>query len=120
MPATAATSASTLVFRVTWIEPVLNVDAGDFQLTVTGGVSGTIATVTPVSASVYDVTVTGVTGDGTIRLDRKANSTVVDYAGNSVGTGTFTGGQSYSIRAAGSGVWINGESDGIWSDTTNC
>ena len=118
-PVAAATSADTLVFRVTWIEPVQNVDAGDFQLTVTGGVTGTISGVTAVNPSVYDVTVTGVAGDGTIRLDRRASATVVDYAGNPVGSGTYTGGQVYSIRAVGSGVWINGDSDGSWSDTAN-
>jgi len=119
-PATSSTTSSTLVFRVTWSEPVLNVDSGDFILTTAGnGMTGVIASVTPVSTNVYDVTVTGAGGDGTIRLDRKASATVVDLAGNSVSSGIFAGGQSYTMRAPGSGVWINEETDGLWSDAAN-
>jgi autotransporter-associated beta strand protein len=119
-PATPSTTSSTLVFRVTWSEPVLNADTGDFVLTFAGnGMTGTIASVASVSTSVYDVTITGAGGDGTIRLDRKASATVVDLAGNSVSSGTFTGGQSYTMRAPGSGVWINEETDGVWSDAAN-
>ncbi|HEX2852890.1 MAG TPA: Ig-like domain-containing protein, partial [Opitutaceae bacterium] len=119
-PTTTSTTSTTLVFRVTWSEPVINVDAGDFQLTSAGtGMTGTISSVTPVSSSVYDVTVTGAGGDGTIRLDRRASATVADFAGNSVSSGTFTGGQSYIIRAPGSGVWIKDDADGVWSDAAN-
>jgi rhamnogalacturonan endolyase len=118
-PATASTQSTALVYRVTFAEPVLNVDAGDFVLALGAGVTGAIASVVPVSASVYDVTVTGVSGDGTIRLDRKTGATIVDVAGNSVSSGAFTSGQSYAIRLPGSGVWKNDESGGLWSDVTN-
>ncbi|HWA27198.1 MAG TPA: Ig-like domain-containing protein, partial [Lacunisphaera sp.] len=116
-PPTAATSSSTLVFRVTFFEPVVNVDAGDFVLT-TSGASGTISSLSPVNASVYDVTVTGASGDGTIRLDRRANSTIQDLAGNAGSSGTFTGGQSYTMRLPGSSVWASTDS-GVWSDAAN-
>jgi autotransporter-associated beta strand protein len=119
-PITTSTTSNTLVFRVTWSEPVINVDVGDFQLTTAGtGMTGTISSVTAVSSSVYDVTVTGVGGDGTIRLDRRASSSVQDFAGNSVSSSTFTGGQNYIIRAPGSGVWITDDADGVWSDAAN-
>jgi len=117
-PATPATSAGTVVFRVTMDEPVINVDTADFGLTKTSSATGTISSVTQITPSIYDVTVTGVGGDGTIRLDRLPSANITDYAGNTTSTG-FTGGQSYSIRLAGSGVWTNTDSDGLWSDSAN-
>jgi len=119
-PTTASTQSSTLVYRVTFAEPVLNVDTGDFILTSTGnGMTGAIASLTAVSSSVYDVTVTGAGGDGTIRLDRKASATIVDVAGNSISSSTYTGGQSYTMRLPGSGVWVSDDSSGLWSDVAN-
>lgn len=118
-PTTPSTASSTLVFRVTFFEPVINVDTGDFILTPTGtGMTGTIASLAAVSPSVYDVTVTGAGGDGTIRLDRRSGSSIQDLAGNAGSSGTFTGGQSYTMRLPGSGVWDSTES-GAWSDVLN-
>ena len=56
--ASSPTNANTLIWRVTFSEPVLNVDTADFT------VSGTTATVTAVSAAAgvanaYDVTASG-------------------------------------------------------------
>ncbi len=119
-PATPSTAASTLVFRVTFFELVVNVDVGDFVLTMSGsGVTGTLASLTPVSGNVYDVTVTGAGGDGTIRLDRRSGNSIQDLAGNSGSSGSFTGGQSYTMRLPGSSVWTSTEATGDWSDTAN-
>ena len=72
-------------------------DTTDFSLHATGTVSGTVASVSAVSGSVYTVTVTGVTGDGTMRLDlNPSGSTITDAFGN-VLTATHTGDQSYTI-----------------------
>ena len=118
-PATPSTSVGTLVFRVTFLEPVVNVDTGDFILTNSGtGMTGAIASLAAVSGNVYDVTVTGAGGDGTIRLDRRASSSIQDLAGNAGSSATFTGGQSYTMRLPGSGVWGSSES-GLWSDALN-
>jgi rhamnogalacturonan endolyase len=117
-PTTAATTASTLVFRVTFTEPVSGVDAADFSLTLSG-VTGSIASCVPVSASVYDVTVSGVSGDGTVRLDAKSSGTgITDVAANAMNTG-FTSGQTYTIRLPGSGVWISDSSGDLWSTAAN-
>jgi autotransporter-associated beta strand protein len=118
-PATPSTASSTLVFRVTFFEPVVNVDTGDFILTMAGaGMTGTISSLTPVSPNVYDVTVTGAGGDGTIRLDRRSGSSIQDLAGNAGSSGTFTGGQSYTMRLPGSGVWVSSD-PGLWSVSAN-
>ncbi len=126
-PSSPATASSTLVFRVTMSEPVvntnpavpaLNVDIADFSLTKTpASITGAISSVTQISPTVFDVTVTGVSGDGTIRLDRPSSATITDLAGNTTNSG-FTGGQSYTLRLPGSGVWANTEG-GAWSDTAN-
>ncbi len=118
-PTASATTSSTLVYRITFVEPVVNVDAADFTLTRSSGVTGTIASLVPVSSSVYDVTVTGASGDGTIRLDRGASSSIQDLAGNAGSSGTYTAGQSYTLRLVGSGVWALSESGGVWSDPAN-
>jgi len=115
-PTTPATTSSTLVYRVTFVEPVVNVDIADFTLTRSAGVTGTIASLVQVSGDVYDVTVQDASGDGTIRLDRGANSSIQDLAGNAGSSGTYTGGQSYTLRFVGSGVWALSESGGVWSD----
>ncbi len=68
-PATAVSSPGSVTFRVTFSEAVQGVDADDFGLVATGTVAGyRIGTIAAVSASVYDVTVNGITGEGSLRL----------------------------------------------------
>lgn len=85
-------------FTVTFSENVTGVDASDFAATLTGSVAVTGIVVTPVSGSVYTVTVNGVTGDGTLRLDLIASATgIADAAGNAI-SGGFTGGDAYAVQ----------------------
>jgi gliding motility-associated-like protein len=97
----AATSAlvtkATTTYTVTFSEAVTGVDASDFTATKTGTVtSGTIA-VTPSSSSVYSVSVAGVAGDGSLRLDLNGSGTgITDASGNAI-SGGFTGGSTYTI-----------------------
>lgn len=85
-PSDAKTNADSLTFRVTFSEAVGNVDAGDFS--VTGSGTATTASVTgmsQVSASVYDVTVSG--GDlagfeGFVGLGMTGGTGIEDVAGN--------------------------------------
>lgn len=59
-----------VTFRVTFSEAVQGVTAANFALvSVTGSVSGTIGTPSAVSASVYDVTVSSLSGTGEFRLN---------------------------------------------------
>ncbi len=117
-PATYSTNGGTVVWRVTFAEPVLNVDLADFALTKSG-TAGTLSSLTAVSTTVYDVTAASVSGDGTLRLDLNASGTgIVDLAANAV-SGAYTSGQAYTVRLAGSGVWISTDDDDLWSDATN-
>jgi microcystin-dependent protein len=98
--ATGATpnNAGSEQFIVTFSEDVTGVDASDFTATRTGNVADSGIVVTPISGSVYTVTVNGVTGDGTLRLDLNAAGTgIADTAGNAV-SGGFTGGGVYTVQ----------------------
>ena len=77
VPAAAMTNASSVTFRATFSEDVVNVDTSDFAWSGTAAGDRTVASVHAVSASVYDVTVKGLTGsNGTVNLDLAANPTI--------------------------------------------
>jgi autotransporter-associated beta strand protein len=122
-PDTTNTFADTLTYSVTFAEPVVGtLTADNFTLTVVSrivGVDGVIGTVTRTDDTTFNVEVTGVSGDGTVRLDLKAvkadASTIEDLAGNKC-TAAYTSGQTYTMRYVGSGVW-NTDEDRAWSDT---
>jgi len=104
-PTTATTSATSVTYRVTFSEKVTGVDTTDFAVTtVTGAVTGSVASngVSPVGTAgdTYDVTVSSITGEGTLRLDLNPTGTgIKDAAGNAI-SGGYTGGQTYTIQAA--------------------
>jgi hypothetical protein len=83
---TAATSVS---YTVTFSQAVSGVDAADFTLYSDGNATGTISAITPSGGGgdTYTVTVTGISGDGSLRLDLKGagtnikNGSAVDIVG---------------------------------------
>lgn len=80
----STTNATTVAYTVTFDSSVSGVDAGDFQLSSTGTVVGTIASVSG-GGTTYTVTINNISGDGTLRLDLKNTSTgITDAAGNTV------------------------------------
>ncbi|WP_353861388.1 DUF4347 domain-containing protein [Azospirillum formosense] len=88
---TPAANASSVTYTVTFSEDVSGVDPTDFTLATTGTASGTIGTVTQVSASVYTVSITGISGTGTLGLNLKGTGTgIKDTANNDIAAG-FTG-----------------------------
>ncbi|QCO05578.1 Ig-like domain-containing protein [Azospirillum argentinense] len=88
---TPAANASSVTYTVTFSEGVSGVDSSDFTLATTGTASGTIGTVTQVSAGVYTVSVTGISGAGTLGLNLKGTGTgIKDTANNDIAAG-FTG-----------------------------
>ncbi|HMT08911.1 MAG TPA: right-handed parallel beta-helix repeat-containing protein, partial [Pyrinomonadaceae bacterium] len=92
-------SASSVDFTVTFSEPVIGVDPGDFTLATTGGIASAsvtgATTVGPAPSAVWTVTVNTGTGSGDIRLDTSAGG-ITDVAGNSLTTG-FTTGEAYTM-----------------------
>jgi hypothetical protein len=76
------TNASTVQFTVTFSESVTGVNPTDFQVATTGTVGTTLTQVAPVSGSVYTVTVSGVSGNGTLGLNLVDNGSIHDLAGS--------------------------------------
>ena len=130
-PASATTAADSLVFRVTFDEPVQNVDTTDFTASGTSGAPSNVSTVT---SSSYDVTVSG--GDlasytGTVSLGFAGGQNISDTpAGNALTNTTPTGAnESYTVDntapaapstpdlAAGSDTGAS-STDNITNDTT--
>ena len=91
VPLTSPTNVDTVTFRVTFAEDMQNVDTADFALAATGTVAGTLNAVNPQSASVYDVVITGVSGDGTLGLDFQAGNDIQDMVGNPLGASPTIG-----------------------------
>ena len=88
------TSATSVNFTVTFSQDVTGVDAGDFTLAGTATSGASVATVTPVSASVYTVTVnTGVSG--TLGLSVLGSATTSPDV-----TDDYTTGELYTVDKA--------------------
>jgi len=98
-PATASTNAASVVFTVTFSENVNNLATNDFSAAMGAGVSG--ATITNVSAAAgtsVDVTVSTISGNGTLGLNVLTANGINDNATNALTSGTPTGSnQNYTI-----------------------
>ncbi|MFD2366881.1 Ig-like domain-containing protein [Pseudoduganella sp. GCM10020061] len=90
---TPAASATEIDFIVQFTEAVGGLDVSDFALALTGATVASINSVTG-SGNSYTVRVSGIQGDGTIRLDLNGSGTgVADSAGNAIGAGFAEGAQ---------------------------
>lgn len=97
-PSETTTRADSLVFRVTFSEVVQNVDASDFQLNTTS--TATITGITPISGSVYDVTVSGgnlADFNGSVGLDLSAGNNIIDRVDNALLASDPTMDQVYTV-----------------------
>ncbi|SDZ97662.1 MBG domain-containing protein [Pedobacter hartonius] len=93
----ALTNAASLDYTVTFSENISGLEISDFTATATGSATGTVAAASPVSGSVYTVTVSSITGLGTLRLDlNNAGTGIIDIANNPVSSG-FNTGELYTI-----------------------
>src|SRR5205823_5003438 len=100
------TNAGSVQFQVRFSEPVTGVDASDFQVVTSGSAAAGAVSVAGSGAS-YTVTVSDVSGAGTLGLSLIDDDTIRDILTNSAqdhslggtgtGNGSFTGGETYSI-----------------------
>jgi len=98
------TNAGSVHWAVTFSGSVSGVDTTDFALARTGALTGgSVTTVSPASgpASVYTVTATTGSGDGTLGLNLVDNDSISDstgakLGGTGLGNGNFTG-QTYTV-----------------------
>lgn len=96
-PSGGAVSTDTSVdFTVNFSESVNNISTDDFALGTTGGATGTIASVSATSGSSVTVTVSGITGNGTIKLNLNGATNISDAAGN-VGPAAYTSGSAHTV-----------------------
>jgi len=97
-----AANAASVVFRVVFNENVSNISTDDFSLAASG-TSGVVSAVSASSGASVDVTVSSITGAGTLALDLNANTDLVDDYGNGNNndgfgyTPPFTGGGSHAV-----------------------
>lgn len=91
-PTAAATSVN---FTVTFSESVTGVSTDDFALGITGTANGTIASVSG-SGSSFTVTVSGIVGNGTIKVNLNASTNIADAAGNA-GPVAYTSGATHTV-----------------------
>ena len=90
-----ATSPS-VDYTVKFSQSVTGVDASDFTLATTGNASATIASVTG-SGDTYTLTVSGISGDGTLRLDLNGSGTGIQNGSSVAITSGYTAGQTYTL-----------------------
>ncbi|MBO3699220.1 T9SS type A sorting domain-containing protein [Roseivirga sp. E12] len=94
-PADLNTSASSVQFRVTFSEKVVNVSADDF--TVSGDVTGEITSVVANGDGLfYDITVSNISGKGALNLTVNSSTNITDIQGNGL-TGSAGSVESYNI-----------------------
>ena len=96
-PTDENTSADELTFRVTFSEPVQNVDASDFAV---NGSTATVTDVTEESPGVYCVKISGgdlADLDGRVGLDLDPNQDITDLVGNPLPTAEPTVDQTYNL-----------------------
>ena len=89
-PTSSPTNATDVTFEVTFSKNVQYVDTTDFSVALTG-TTGTLNTVTPVSASVYDVNINTVAGNGTLGLGFTSGNNIADMADNPLGASPSIG-----------------------------
>lgn len=82
-------------FVVNFNEAVGNISTDDFALAGTGSATGAITGVSATSGSSTTVTVSGISGNGTLRLDLNAGTNIADAAGNV--PAAFTGGTTHTV-----------------------
>ena len=107
------------VFRVAFNHTVGGVTTAAFGVSTTGTAAGTVVAVSSGTGSTFDVTVGGLAGTGTLRLDLAPDNGIVDGAG--APEHGYSAGEHYTLVApsVGDGTWIRRETGGFWSDPLN-
>jgi hypothetical protein len=96
------TSDSSVTYTVTFNEPVTGVDPTDFQPALTGGVTSTTPVAVSGTGEVYQVTINGISGTGTLGLNLVDAGTIKDAAGNPLQPGGTVALQPAQTFATGS------------------
>ena len=95
---TPAATAASVDFLVTFSEPIGTAQTGDFSLSTFSSSGGTVSAVSG-SGDTRTVTVSDLSGEGSIRLDVPSGSGIADLAGNTV-SAAFSGGALHGVDRA--------------------
>ncbi len=112
-------TVGSVVYRMLFNTPVNNVTTSAFTLTATGTATGSVASVSAGSGTVFDITVNAIGGLGDLKLVLVPANGITDGGGNP--EAGYTAGQPYTLVAptTGSGVWIHPATGGSWSNAVN-
>lgn len=96
--ASDTTNASTVDYTLTFSQSVSGVDPTDFRVVTSSGMVYSSVDVTPISGSVYKVSVTGTAGTGTVGLNFVDNNSVRNERGQflQLNTTEFAAQQTYA------------------------
>lgn len=97
-PLTENTNSDVVVFRITFSEAVVNTDVSDFKIVTGNTANGNINSISAVQENIYDVTLSGITGNGTIALDVSDTYDIEDLAGHLLDTTIAFTAQAYTIQ----------------------
>lgn len=100
-PIESVTDAESVVFRVTFSEPVFGVTSDDFEIEMSGTVTGTVGGVAHVEKhKVYYVEVQSVQGEGQLGLGLLPGNDIMDFRGNPAATAITGTTEVYHIETA--------------------
>ena len=88
-------TATSVDFTATFSEAVTGVSADDFTIVASGTAAGTISSVTTADNIVYTVAVTGITGNGTLKLALNSATDIRDAASNAAPA--YNGGTAHTV-----------------------
>ena len=97
--ADSLTTADSVSFDVSFSEATSGVDLSDFSLVTSGTVAGTLSAISG-SNGHYRVTVSGISGNGTLGLTFAGGQNITDANGNALTATTPTLGEAYTIDKA--------------------
>lgn len=97
-PSSQTTNSSQVTFQVQFSEAVLSIDIGDFVLQ-SGSPSATLSSLTETGSGKYELSISSISGDGTLGIGFASSQNIVDAAGNAFG-GNITSNETYTIVSA--------------------
>jgi large repetitive protein len=93
---TPGSGDTSMAFTVNFSEAVTNISTDDFTLVGTGSASGAIASVSASSGSSVGVTIVGISGTGTLKINLNGGTNIIDGVGNAAPA--FTGGSTHTVN----------------------
>jgi hypothetical protein len=92
------TMAEEVAFQVIFSEAVREVDLADFELSMTGGLSGANLLTVMGSGTLWTITASTGEGSGSLRLDVRDDAVIFDIEGNPMMDLPYTTGEVYHVR----------------------